>query len=105
MYTDGSEEQLGAVILQKDKPIAFYSRKRTDTQKRYTTGEQEMFSIVKTLKDYQNILLVHKVIIHTDHLNNTNPLTNHTSKRTQHWRWLIDEFGPEFDTSRGAIIL
>ena len=45
VYTDASNYQLGAVIMQENKPLAFYSRKLTDTQKRYTTGEQELFSI------------------------------------------------------------
>ena len=36
IHTDGSVFQLGVVISQKDKPIAFYSRKLTDYQKRYT---------------------------------------------------------------------
>ena len=40
IYTDASAFQLGAVIGQKGKPIAFYSRKLTDSQKRYTVTEK-----------------------------------------------------------------
>jgi hypothetical protein len=40
-YTDESDHQLGAVILQDKKPIAFYSRKLNTAQKRYTTTERE----------------------------------------------------------------
>ena len=32
IHTNDSEFQLGAVISQKDKPIAFYIRKGTDVQ-------------------------------------------------------------------------
>ena len=32
VYTDASNYQLGAVIMQENKPLAFYSRKLTDTQ-------------------------------------------------------------------------
>jgi RNase H-like domain found in reverse transcriptase/Reverse transcriptase (RNA-dependent DNA polymerase) len=67
VYTDASKYQLGAVIMQEGRPLAFYSRKLNSTQKRYTTGEQELLSIVETLKEFQNILLGQKVIVHTDH--------------------------------------
>ena len=37
LHTDASHTQLGAVISQKGKPIAFYSRKLKPEQTRYTT--------------------------------------------------------------------
>ena len=46
IYTDSSNYQLGATIIQADSPIAFYSRKMNSAQKRYPTGEQELLSIV-----------------------------------------------------------
>ena len=69
VYTDASNYQLGAVIMQEGKPLAFYSRKMSDTQKRYTTGEQELLSIVETLKEFRNILLGQQLVIHTDKTN------------------------------------
>ena len=36
IHIDASDLQLLAVIRQKGKPIALYSRKLTDAQKRYT---------------------------------------------------------------------
>jgi hypothetical protein len=50
VYTDAFNKQLGAVIMQEGKPLAFYSRKLNSAQTRYTTGEQELLSIVETLK-------------------------------------------------------
>ena len=39
IHTDASKLQLGAVIFQKGKPIAFYSRKMNSAQHNYTTTE------------------------------------------------------------------
>ena len=50
IYTDASDFKLGAVILQKGKPIAFYSRKRTEAQQRYTVTERELLCIIETMK-------------------------------------------------------
>jgi RNase H-like domain found in reverse transcriptase len=55
--------------MQDDCPLAFYSRKLNSAQKRYTAGEQELLSIVETLKEFKNILLGQKLIVHTDHKN------------------------------------
>ena len=52
IHTDASHTQLGAVISQNGKPIAFYSRKLNPAQTRYTTTERELLSIVETLKEF-----------------------------------------------------
>ena len=56
------EYQLGAVIGQDGKPIAFYSRKITGPQAWYTVMEKELLSIVKTLKELPTILLGKQLI-------------------------------------------
>jgi hypothetical protein len=69
IFTDASKYQLGAVIMQNDKPLAFYSRKLNSAQRRYTTGEQELLSIVEMLEEFRNILFGQRIVIHTDHQN------------------------------------
>ena len=65
--TDASAFQLGAVISQKVKPIAFYSRKITSSQKRYTVTEKELLIVLETLMEFRTILLGKKLRIYTDH--------------------------------------
>jgi hypothetical protein len=73
LYTDTSDHQLGAVIMQDKKPIAFYSRKLNTAQKWYTTTERdrELLSAIETCKEYKNILLGYPIILFTYHKNNT----------------------------------
>ena len=63
---DTSDLQLGTVISQKGKSIAFYSR-LDPAQTCYTTTEKELPAIVETLKKFKNILLRQKVNVYTDH--------------------------------------
>ncbi len=99
IYTDASEYQLGAVIMQDDKPLAFYSRKLTPTQKNYTVGELELLSIVEALKEFRTILLKQKIVIHTDHKN----LLSDTSStpRLIRWRHLLEEYSPQWEYVKG----
>ena len=99
IYTDASDYQLGAVIMQDDKPLAFYSRKLNKAQRNYTTGEQELLSIVETLKEFRNILLGQDLIVHTDHMNIL--YGNLSNDRITRWRLLIEEYGPTFKHIKG----
>ena len=67
IYTNASDFKLGAVILQKGKPIAFYSRKRTESQQRYKVTERELLIISETMKSFRTILLGQKLRIYTYH--------------------------------------
>ena len=50
IYNNYSRFQLGAIIIQKGKPIDFYGRKITDAQKRYTVTARDLLNIVENLK-------------------------------------------------------
>jgi hypothetical protein len=94
VYTDTSNKQLGSFIMQEGKPLDFYSRKLNLAQTRYTTGEKELLSIVETLKEFRDILIGQKVIVHTDHLNILyGKLSN---DRITRWRLLLEEYGPNY---------
>ena len=92
IYTDSSAYQLGSVVTQEDKPIAFFSRKLNKAQRNYTTTERELLAIVETLKEYRNILLGQEIIVYTDHKNLTYKVFN--TERVMRWRLICEEYGP-----------
>ena len=47
VHTDASDKQLGAVVSQNGKPIAFSSRQLSKFYVNYTTTEKELLSIVE----------------------------------------------------------
>ena len=49
IHTDASKLEIGVVISQKFKPIAFYSQKMNSAPKNYTTTDKELISIVASL--------------------------------------------------------
>jgi hypothetical protein len=52
IHTDASHYQLGAVISENNRPIAFNSHKLQPAQVRYTTTERELLLIIETLKEF-----------------------------------------------------
>jgi hypothetical protein len=91
IYTDASKYQIESVITQKDKPLAFYSRKLTDPQTRYTVTELELLAIVEMLHEYKCILLGHLITIYTDHKNLT--FSNFTTDSITRWQLIVEEYG------------
>ena len=67
IYNNASAFQLGAVIIQKYKPINLFGRKMTDSKQNYTVTESELLSIVETLKKFRTILIGQKLRIYTDY--------------------------------------
>ncbi len=70
IYTDASSKQLGAVITTQDnKPIAFFSQKLSDTQRKYIITEIELLAIVETLKEFKGMLWGKNIKVFTNHTN------------------------------------
>jgi len=72
----------GGIILQNNKPVAFFSKKLNKHQINYTVTEKELLSIIELLKSFRYMLLGQTIIIWTDHKNLTHSEnTKHSSSR------------------------
>ena len=80
-YTDASTIQLGTVINQENRHIAFFSRKLSGAQSKYTVTELELLAIVETLKEFNGMLWGQRINVYTDHKNLTRDGLGLTSNR------------------------
>jgi len=88
--------------MQEGKPLAYYSQKLNKAQRNYTLTEKGLLSIVETLKEFRNILLLgYEVEVYTDHLNLMHKTTLKESQQVMKWRLLIEEFGPTLNFING----
>ncbi len=101
VYTDASSTQLGSVITQLNRPLAFFSRKLSETQQKYSVTEIELLAIVETLKEFKGILWGQQLIVYTDHQNLMRDALGLTSDRVYRWRLILEEYGPEIVYIKG----
>ncbi len=101
IYTDASTKQLGAVITQDNRPIAFFSRKLSGAQSKYTITKLELLAIVETLKEFKGMLWGQRLNVYTDHKNLTRDGLGLTSNRITHWRILLEEYALEIIYIKG----
>ena len=95
IYTDASLRQMGSVIVQNNRAIAFFSRKLNDAQRNYTTTEKELLSIIETLKEFKSILWGQKIKVYTDHKNLVHKASGSSSEQVMRWHILLEEYDPE----------
>jgi hypothetical protein len=93
---DASTVGIGSVLTQHGLPIAFESRKLTDPEKNWSTGDQELWAVIHSLKIWRCYLEGIKFTVVTDH----NPLTHlqtqpNLSRRQARWAEFLQRF--DFD--------
>lgn len=84
LATDASDFAIGASLFQIRngirEPLAFFSRRLTDTEKRYSTYDRELLAIYAAIKYFRHLVEARKFVIETDH----KPLTHAFAQSADH---------------------
>ena len=66
VYTDANNEEIGAVLVQEKRPIAFISKALGPMKKAWSTYAREMLAVVHAVKFWRPYLLGRRLTIVTD---------------------------------------
>ena len=100
IHTDSSHTQLGAVISQNNKPIAFFIQENFNWLKHDIQPlNVSCYLLLKHLKEFKNILLGQQIVVYTDHKSLS--YKNFNMEYVMRWQLLIKEFGPTIEYIKG----
>lgn len=107
LQTDGSNEGLGATLLQTDKEgkttvICYLSRSLAPAEKKWTTTEIEALAVIWACDTLRHYLIGKKFLIETDHAALVWALRGRTIGRLGRWALLLSEFDFEIKHRPGA---
>ncbi|GJV23098.1 retrovirus-related pol polyprotein from transposon TNT 1-94 [Tanacetum coccineum] len=87
-YCDASHQGPGAVLMQREKFIAFASRQLKPNEENYTTHDLELGAVVFALKFWRHYLYSTKCNVFTDHKSLQQFLDQKELNMRTHYRWL-----------------
>ncbi|GJY67186.1 putative reverse transcriptase domain-containing protein [Tanacetum coccineum] len=96
VYCDASHQGLGAVLMQREKVIAYASRQLKPHEENYTTHDLELGAVVFALKIWRHYLYGRKCTVFTDHKSLQHILDHKVlNMRQRHWLELLADYDCE----------
>ncbi|GJS35881.1 putative reverse transcriptase domain-containing protein [Tanacetum coccineum] len=96
VYCDASIKGLGAVLMQREKVIAYASRQLKIHEKNYTTHDLELGAVVFSLKLWRHYLYGTKCTVFTDHKSLQHILNQkELNMRQRRWLELLSDYDCE----------
>ncbi|GKC63106.1 putative reverse transcriptase domain-containing protein [Tanacetum coccineum] len=96
VYCDASRKGLGAVLMQREKVIAYASCQLKIHEKNYTTHDLELGAIVFALKMWRHYLYGTKCVVFTDHKSLQHILDQkELNMRQRRWLELLSDYNCE----------
>ncbi|GKC45685.1 putative reverse transcriptase domain-containing protein [Tanacetum coccineum] len=96
VYCDASHKGLGAVLMQREKVIAYASRQLRVHEKNYTTHDLELGAVVFALKMWRHYLYGTKCVVFTDHKSLQHILDQkELNMRQRRWLELLSDYDCE----------
>nr|GEW45984.1 putative reverse transcriptase domain-containing protein [Tanacetum cinerariifolium] len=102
VYCDASHKWLGAVLMQKEKVIAYASCQPKVHEKNYTTHDLELDAVVFALKMWRHCLYGTKCVVFTDHKSLQHILDQkELNMRQRRWLELLSDYDCEIQYHPG----
>ena len=102
---DASGFDCGAVLMQENRLVAFWSYKMSPAETRYHTGEQEVLAVIGALKHWRHYVQGADFTIVTDHKPNVTFDTKnaeHLSNRQIRWGQFLANFEYKWEWRKGV---
>lgn len=87
LHCDASKTGIGAVLSQRNRPIAFFSEKISGARFRYSTYDIEFYAIIQAIKHWRHYLFYKEFVLYTDH-DALKHLGNQDKVSARHASWI-----------------
>ena len=93
LYCDASEDELGCVLLQSGKVVAYGSRQLKNHERSYPTHDMELATIVFALKIWHHYLFGERFEVFSDHKSLKYIFTQQDLNMRQHmWMEYLEDY-------------